>query len=164
MNKNLLTLIAASSLPFSLYAADPVAQPGGKVEGAPPLALVKVADGLVDPVDVTAPPDGSGRLFVCERHGLVRVIKDGKLLDKPALDIRDKTLSSFLEEGLFGVEFHPKFKENGKVYVLSLIHISEPTRLRRTWYAVLCLKKIILPLLLILKALSNSNHYLYTTL
>jgi glucose/arabinose dehydrogenase len=120
MQKNILPILslsAACALPLATRAADAVAQPGGKVAGAPPIALVKVADGLVDPVDVSAPNDGSGRLFVCERHGLVRVIKDGKLLDKPALDLKDKTISSFLEEGLFGIEFHPKFKENGKLYV-----------------------------------------------
>jgi glucose/arabinose dehydrogenase len=110
-------MAAVAVVPAVAMAADAPAQPGGKVDGVPAVALVKVADGLVDPVDVAAPNDGSGRLFVCERHGLIRVVKDGKLLDKPALDIRDKTLSSFLEEGLFGVEFHPKFKENGLVYV-----------------------------------------------
>jgi glucose/arabinose dehydrogenase len=92
-------------------------QPGGKLPGNIAIQLVKVADGLVDPVDVTAPKDGSGRLFVCERPGVVRIIKDGKVLPKPFLDLRDKTLSSFVEEGLYCVEFHPKFKENGIVYV-----------------------------------------------
>ena len=110
-------MAAVAVIPAVVAAEDAPAQPGGKVEGVPAVALVKVADGLVDPVDVAAPSDGSGRLFVCERHGVIRVVKDGKLLEKPALDIRDKTLSSFLEEGLFGVEFHPKFKENGLVYV-----------------------------------------------
>ena len=92
-------MAAVAVVPAVAMAADAPAQPGGKVDGVPAVALVKVADGLVDPVDVAAPNDGSGRLFVCERHGLIRVVKDGKLLDKPALDIRDKTLSSFLEEG-----------------------------------------------------------------
>jgi glucose/arabinose dehydrogenase len=116
-NKWTAALAAVVAVPVAAVADEAPAQPGGKVEGVPAVALVKVADGLVDPVDVAAPNDGSGRLFVCERHGMIRVVKDGKLLEKPALDIRDKTLSSFLEEGLFGVEFHPKFKENGLVYV-----------------------------------------------
>ena len=34
-----------------------------------------------------------------------------------------------------------KFEPSGKVHGLSLIHISEPTRLRRIPYAVFCLKK-----------------------
>ena len=51
-----------------------VAKPGGKVPGAPKLALVKVADGFSDPVGVTAANDGSGRIFVVERVGKVRVV------------------------------------------------------------------------------------------
>src|SRR5690349_17051487 len=99
-----LALLAAASLLPVIRAADPVAQPGGKIPGAVPIALVKVASGLVDPIHVASPNDGSGRLFVCERHGMVRVIKNGELLPKPALDLRDKTLSSFLEEGLYAIE------------------------------------------------------------
>ena len=113
---SLLLLSGAALLPM-LSAADIVAQPGGTIAGAVPIALVKVASGLVDPIHVAAPHDGSGRLFVCERHGLVRVIKNGELLPKPALDLKDKTLSSFLEEGLYAIEFHPDFKRNHKVYI-----------------------------------------------
>ncbi len=113
---SLLVLAAASLLSVS-RAAEPVAQPGGKIPGAVPIALVKVAGGLVDPIHMASPHDGSGRLFVCERHGVVRVIKNGELLPKPALDIKDKTLSSFLEEGLYAIEFHPAFKTNRKVYI-----------------------------------------------
>lgn len=103
----------------SVHAAEqPLpAQPGGKLPGNPAIQLVRVADGLVDPIHVASPPDGSGRLFVCERPGVVRIVKDGRLLAKPFLDIKDKTLSSFLEEGLFAIEFHPKFRENGLCYV-----------------------------------------------
>lgn len=92
-------------------------QPGGKLPGKVAIQLVKVADGLVDPVHVSAPNDGSGRLFVCERPGVVQIIKDGEVLKKPFLDLKDKTLSSFLEEGLYALEFHPKFQENGLFYV-----------------------------------------------
>jgi glucose/arabinose dehydrogenase len=112
-----LLLLAAASLLPTLPAANQVAQPGGKIPGSVPIALVKVADGLVDPIHVASPHDGTGRLFVCERHGIVRVIKDGKVQPRAALDIRDKTLSSFLEEGLYAIEFHPNFKTNHKVYI-----------------------------------------------
>jgi glucose/arabinose dehydrogenase len=115
-----LLTAALTAVTIPAFAADNVvlpAQPGGKLPGNVAIKLVKVVDGLVDPVHVAAPKDGSGRLFVCERPGLVRIVKGGKLLEKPFLDIRDKTLSSFVEEGLYCIEFHPKFKENGLVYV-----------------------------------------------
>lgn len=110
----------AAAFVCAASAADvqtPPVQPGGKLPGDVAVKLVKVADGLVDPVHVSAPKDGSGRIFVCERHGKVRIVKDGKLLAKPFLDIQDKTLSAFLEVGLYAVEFHPDFKKNGLVYV-----------------------------------------------
>lgn len=114
------TLVAASVSAIRAVDMDnqvaPV-QPGGHLPEKVAIKLVQVADGLVDPIHVTAPKDGSGRLFVCERYGMVRIVKDGKLLPKPFLDIRDKTLSSFLEQGLYCIEFHPKFKENGLFYV-----------------------------------------------
>src|SRR5215211_4520326 len=112
-----IVLLVAAFLPPTLPAAETVAQPGGKIPGSVPIALVRVASGLVDPIHVASPNDGSGRLFVCERHGVVRVIKNGEVLPKPALDIKDKTLSSFLEEGLYAIEFHPAFKTNRKVYI-----------------------------------------------
>lgn len=93
------------------------AQPGGKLPGNIAVSLVKVADDLVDPIGVSCPDDGSGRIFVMERPGVIQIIKDGKKLKKPFLDIKDKTLSSFLEEGLYSMAFHPKFKENGKFYI-----------------------------------------------
>ncbi|MEY5009557.1 MAG: hypothetical protein RLZZ253_696, partial [Verrucomicrobiota bacterium] len=111
------TLVATALLTAGAHAEELPVQPGGKLPKPAAIKLVKVADGLVDPGHVASPKDGSGRLFVCERNGLVRIIKDGKLLAKPFLDIKDKTLSSFLEEGLYAIEFHPKFRENGLFYV-----------------------------------------------
>lgn len=93
------------------------AEPGGKLPKPLKVALVQVATGFVDPVRVTPAPDGSNRLFVCERTGVVRLIKDGKIADKPFLDIHDTVVSSFLEQGLYDLEFHPKFRENRKFYV-----------------------------------------------
>lgn len=107
------------SLPLAAYSAEatkPV-QPGGKLPKKVAIQLVKVADDLVEPVHVAAPNDGSGRVFICERPGVVKVVKDGKVLRRPFLDIKDKTVSSFLEQGLYDIEFHPKFKENGLFYI-----------------------------------------------
>ena len=117
--KNSASLLLALGLTAQLAYSETVipAQPGGKLPKKQPIQLVQVATGLIDPVHVTAPKDGSNRLFVCERPGIIRIVKDGKLLEKPFLDLKDKTISSFLELGLFCIEFHPKFKENGLFYI-----------------------------------------------
>jgi glucose/arabinose dehydrogenase len=101
-----------------------VAEPGGKIPGAPKLALVKVADGFNDPVGVTAANDGSGRIFVVERVGRVRIVdKNGKVLPDPFIDLTNfnplgsDVQTGFVEQGLWSIAFHPKFKENGYVYV-----------------------------------------------
>lgn len=101
-----------------------VAQPGGTIPGAPKLALVKLADGFHDPVGVTAANDDSGRIFVVERVGRVRVVtKDNQVLPDPFLDLTNfnplgsDVQTGFVEQGLWSIAFHPKFKENGYVFV-----------------------------------------------
>lgn len=73
------------------------------------------------PIVVTAPKDGSNRLFVADQHGLIwsfdnkADVKESKLV----LDISDRVAYSDKqnEEGFLGLTFHPKFKENGYIYV-----------------------------------------------
>jgi glucose/arabinose dehydrogenase len=94
------------------------AVPGGKLAGNPAIQLVEVAGGFIDPIHVASPNDGTGRLFVCERPGTIRIInKQGKVLDEPFFDNVPNTLFQFLECGLYCIEFHPKFRENGLFYV-----------------------------------------------
>lgn len=99
-------------------SAPPVATPGGTLPGNSQVQLVKVAGGLADPVNIAAPDDGSGRLFVVERIGLIRIIdKNGELLPDPFLDIQQAVKTDFLEQGLLGLAFHPNYKTNGLFYV-----------------------------------------------
>lgn len=81
------------------------------------LGLRPVADGLEMPTDVIAAGDGSGRLFVVERAGVVRIIQDGEVLAEPFLDIRDKVISGEGELGMFSIAFHPDFATNGWFFV-----------------------------------------------
>ena len=75
-----------------------------------------VTSGLTDPVFVTSPPDGSGRLFVLEQAGRIRIIKNGQLLPTPFLDITEMT-AKVNEQGLLGLAFHPSFKTNHLFYI-----------------------------------------------
>jgi glucose/arabinose dehydrogenase len=93
-------------------------QPGGTLPGNPQIQLVKVADGLADPVNVAAPNDGSGRLFVIKRVGRIRVIdQNGDLLLEPFLDLTEYVQNDYLEQGLLGLAFHPDYATNGRFFV-----------------------------------------------
>ena len=81
------------------------------------IALAPVAtSGLRSPVFLTHAGDGSGRLFVLEQPGRIRVIKNGMLLDAPFLDIADR-VDFGGERGLLGLAFHPAYRENGRYFV-----------------------------------------------
>lgn len=75
------------------------------------------ASGFAMPVDIQNPDDGSGWLFVVEREGRIRIIENGRLLTQPFLDISKQVLSDGSEQGLLGLAFHPRYKENGYFYV-----------------------------------------------
>jgi glucose/arabinose dehydrogenase len=70
---------------------------------------------LQRPVDLQA--DGSGRLFVIEKLGRIRIIKNGQLLPDPFLDITDRVKEDGNEQGLLGLAFHPNFSQNGYFFV-----------------------------------------------
>lgn len=114
----LLSVSAQDSPPPAAPPLGAVATPGGTIAGSPQVQLVQVAGGLADPVNVASPTDGSGRLFVVERIGVIRIVgKDGKLLPDPFLDISQSVKTDFLEQGLLGLAFHPDYKTNGLFYV-----------------------------------------------
>jgi len=66
------------------------------------------------PLAVRAPHDGSGRLFVVEQCGTIRIIKNGVVLAAPFLSI---SVDCYREEGLLGLAFHPDYASNGIFYV-----------------------------------------------
>ncbi|MBW3552738.1 MAG: PQQ-dependent sugar dehydrogenase [Gemmatimonadetes bacterium] len=99
------------------------------VSAGPALGLKPVATGLTQPVTMAEPPDGSGRLFVVDQTGVIRIVDaSGALLAAPFLDVRAKMVvlnPRFDERGLLGLAFHPAYAENGRFYV----YYSAPPRL-----------------------------------
>jgi glucose/arabinose dehydrogenase len=83
----------------------------------PGIAFERVAAGFQRPTFVTGAGDGSGRLFVLEKRGTVRIVRGGQVADEPFLDIRSRVTSSGNEQGLLGLAFHPRFAENGRFFV-----------------------------------------------
>lgn len=85
------------------------------------IGLELKADNLTSPLSVISPGDGTGRLFIIDQVGTIRILtSDGKLQDKPFLNISDKIVKldpAYDERGLLGLAFHPKFKDNGRFFV-----------------------------------------------
>jgi glucose/arabinose dehydrogenase len=76
---------------------------------------------LTSPVTLVSARDRSGRLFVVDQVGLIRVIdRDGRLLPEPFLDLRSRIvplMPDFDERGLLGLAFHPRYAHNGRFFV-----------------------------------------------
>ena len=84
--------------------------------GTPRWTLSKISGGLDKPVHLTHAGDGSGRTFVVEHPGRIRIIKDGELADTPFLDITDR-VKCCGEEGLVGLAFSPTYANSREFYV-----------------------------------------------
>jgi glucose/arabinose dehydrogenase len=118
----------APATPSPTGAASPSAasspgasQPGSTVppldSGPDRLRLELVTEDLRHPIGLTPAGDGSGRLFVNERDGAVRVIgPDGALQDRPFVDLSDR-IDAGGERGLLGLAFHPDFATNRRLFV-----------------------------------------------
>ncbi|MBA4180186.1 MAG: glucose dehydrogenase [Anaerolinea sp.] len=108
----------ATPTPVGSAVPQPSPPPGPGFDPATTrVELEKVASGFSRPLYLTAPPDGSGRLFVVEQTGKVRVIQDGVILAAPFADLASVVTSEGSEQGLLGLAFHPKYAENGRFFV-----------------------------------------------
>lgn len=81
------------------------------------LDMQLVADGFTEPTDIVDPRDGSDRLFVVERRGVVRVIQQGAVLDTPFLDLSDHVSTASWETGMLSIVFHPDYAHNGTFFI-----------------------------------------------
>jgi len=75
-----------------------------------------VASGFSSPLDIQQAGDASGRLFVVEQGGKIKIIQNGGVLGAPYLDVSSLIVSNG-EEGLLGLAFHPNYSTNGCFYV-----------------------------------------------
>jgi glucose/arabinose dehydrogenase len=80
-------------------------------QGALSIELQQVASGLASPVELVPVNDGSGRLFIIEQSGRIRVLKNGAVNQTPFLDVTARTLSGG-EQGLLGLAFSPGFNNS----------------------------------------------------
>jgi glucose/arabinose dehydrogenase len=82
----------------------------------PQLSLVKRFSGLAQPVLLTSAMDGTGRVFIVERVGRVRVVVGGTLQGDPFLDISSK-VTCCDTRGLLSLAFPPDFSDKKYFYV-----------------------------------------------
>jgi glucose/arabinose dehydrogenase len=78
-----------------------------------------VASGLTEPLYVTNAGDDSGRLFIVQKGGRIRIVKNGALLGTDFLNLSSGfNLATNGEQGLLALAFHPDYASNGKFYVV----------------------------------------------
>jgi glucose/arabinose dehydrogenase len=68
------------------------------------------------PVYVASPPGDRRRLMVVEQGGRIMVVRGGRTLPRPFLDIRSRVLAGG-EQGLLGLAFAPDYAQSGRFYV-----------------------------------------------
>jgi glucose/arabinose dehydrogenase len=68
------------------------------------------------PVYLISPPGDTHRLFVVEKTGRIRIVKDGQVLGQPFLSLAGR-LSSGSEQGLLSMAFPPDYASSGLFYV-----------------------------------------------
>jgi len=114
-------LLAAGLVSGGTLAAEADAQvvpdpfPAPIVKGTITVELEEIASSLVAPDALLDPGDGSGRLFVLDQPGEIRLIEKDVLAPTPYLDLTAQVgpLPFFSERGLIGMAFHPDFANAG---------------------------------------------------
>jgi glucose/arabinose dehydrogenase len=113
MPRALPAVLAVAALVAVLLAARPVR---AAAPDAIELALLPRLTGFTGPVGLANAGDGSGRLFVVEQRGKVRVISvAGTLSPTVYLDLTDR-IATGGERGLLSLAFHPDFETNHELY------------------------------------------------
>jgi glucose/arabinose dehydrogenase len=81
------------------------------------ITLTLVAGGFNHPVAIANAGDGSGRLFIVEQGGLIKILRNGQVSATPFLDLTSQVTQSGGEQGLLGLAFPPGFATRNSFYV-----------------------------------------------
>ena len=114
---------SGSTAPTGSAAPPPDGPSASPSVSAPPfhpasirLTLEPIATLPGRPIDVTNAGDGSGRLFVVEQGGTIRIVRRGEVVGQPFLDLSSRTAAGG-ERGLLGLAFHPRFPDDPRLFV-----------------------------------------------
>ncbi|MFN8161615.1 MAG: PQQ-dependent sugar dehydrogenase [Solirubrobacterales bacterium] len=110
----LAAFLVAALIAQGCGGSEPVTTAGASGSGKD-LRLAEVGD-FSEPVDVVQPPAG-GDLYVVERGGAIRVVRDGRTLPRPFLDLAGRIEDGYVEQGLLSMAFAPDYASSGRLYV-----------------------------------------------
>jgi hypothetical protein len=119
------------SLVLAVACFSPAAAQGNPPPADWPEVTLTPLPGVVTlPVHITHTGDGSGRLFVVEKVGRIRIFRNGQLEPVAFLNIQDRVNSSCNECGLLSVAFPPNFATDGYffVYYTALADLAPPSQ------------------------------------
>jgi glucose/arabinose dehydrogenase len=105
----------ARTTPAAAATESPAATPSATPAARPGLRLQRIGT-FASPLYVTAPPGDRRRVFVVEQGGRVRIVRDGRKLARPFLDVSDR-ISAGGERGLLSLAFAPDYASSGRFYV-----------------------------------------------
>jgi glucose/arabinose dehydrogenase len=105
----LVVLCSIAARPLRAEAGQPIGSADGGV------ALAQIGE-FESPVYVDNAPGYKRLLFVVEQPGTIRVLRNGKPLGRPFLDISDQVVFQG-EEGMFSVAFPPDYRKSRRFYV-----------------------------------------------
>ena len=116
----LVALVACGSDDSAADTVSSASQPAtaGPAQAGQSASGVRLVDvGTFDqPVYLTAPPGDTRRVFVVEQGGTIRVVRAGKRLSRPFLDLRAKVIAGG-EQGLLSIAFAPDYAKTRRFYV-----------------------------------------------
>lgn len=88
-----------------------------RIEAPNVIQLEPVFSGLSNPIYATNAHDGTNRMFVVEKVGIINVFQPGSTTPGVFLNISSRVLSTGNEQGLLGLAFHPQYSVNGRFFV-----------------------------------------------
>ena len=103
--------------PIAWTAGLALALSASAVAAASPVVLRSEVVGIENPIAITHAGDGSHRLFIAQRDGLILVVQPGGRRGQVFVDLTDRVSCCQQENGLLGLAFHPRYDTNGYFFV-----------------------------------------------
>jgi glucose/arabinose dehydrogenase len=83
----------------------------------PTVIFRQYMNGFSQPLDIVNAGDGSDRLFIVQKGGLIRILEDSVILPTPFINLADSITATGGEQGLLSLAFHPLYETNRMFFV-----------------------------------------------